>query len=178
MVPLNNLGPDAGKLVNKTSYKGMIGSLMYLTATRPYIEFSIVLCARYRSNPKESHLSDMKRILRYVIKSTARILNMVPTNKFKRTPYEIWHGKAPKLSYLKLATGRLVSGSSCDGIDMVVKDLELEPKVDAMMRKFLDPSWWKELSKETSSKILLCGDGSCWNTFKPLASLIEKRKLK
>ncbi|GKE79392.1 hypothetical protein Tco_1545512 [Tanacetum coccineum] len=36
MVPPNNLGPDlAGKLVNKTSYRGMIGSLMYLTATRP-----------------------------------------------------------------------------------------------------------------------------------------------
>ncbi|GJR83068.1 retrovirus-related pol polyprotein from transposon TNT 1-94 [Tanacetum coccineum] len=38
MVPPKNLGPDiAGKLVNETSYKGMIGSLMYLTATRPYI---------------------------------------------------------------------------------------------------------------------------------------------
>nr|GFD53685.1 uncharacterized mitochondrial protein AtMg00810-like [Tanacetum cinerariifolium] len=38
MVPPNNLGPDlAGKPVNETSYKGMIGSLMYLTATRPDI---------------------------------------------------------------------------------------------------------------------------------------------
>nr|GEY36639.1 hypothetical protein [Tanacetum cinerariifolium] len=64
MVPPNNLGPDlAGKLVNETSYKGMIGSLMYLTATRPDIQFSTVLCARYQSNPKESHLTDVKRIL-------------------------------------------------------------------------------------------------------------------
>nr|GFA50170.1 hypothetical protein [Tanacetum cinerariifolium] len=47
MVPPNNLGPDlAGKLVNETSYKGMIRSLMYLTATRPDIQFSTVLCAR------------------------------------------------------------------------------------------------------------------------------------
>ncbi|GKF50139.1 hypothetical protein Tco_0146606 [Tanacetum coccineum] len=46
MVPPNNLGPDlAGKSVNKTSYKGMIGSLMYLTATRPDIQFSTVLCS-------------------------------------------------------------------------------------------------------------------------------------
>ncbi|GKD67294.1 hypothetical protein Tco_1309402 [Tanacetum coccineum] len=45
MVPPNNLGPDlAGKPVNETSYRGMIGSLMYLTATRPDIQFSIVLC--------------------------------------------------------------------------------------------------------------------------------------
>ncbi|GKG59128.1 hypothetical protein Tco_0602837, partial [Tanacetum coccineum] len=63
MIPLKNLGPDlAGKLVNDTLYRGMIGSLMYLTATRPDIQFSIVLCARYQSNPKESHLTAMKRI--------------------------------------------------------------------------------------------------------------------
>ncbi|GKG10859.1 hypothetical protein Tco_0342259 [Tanacetum coccineum] len=34
----------------------MIGSLMYLTASRPDIQFSTCLCARYQSNPKESHL--------------------------------------------------------------------------------------------------------------------------
>nr|GEU55751.1 retrovirus-related Pol polyprotein from transposon TNT 1-94 [Tanacetum cinerariifolium] len=64
MVPPNNLGLDlAGKPVNETSYMGMIGILMYLTATRPDIQFSTVLCARYQSNPKESHLTAMKRIL-------------------------------------------------------------------------------------------------------------------
>ncbi|GJW49185.1 hypothetical protein Tco_0090536 [Tanacetum coccineum] len=67
MVPPNNLGPAlADKLVNETSYRGMIGSLMYLTATRPDIQFSTVLCARYQSNPKESHLTAMKRILKYL----------------------------------------------------------------------------------------------------------------
>ncbi|GJX31628.1 retrovirus-related pol polyprotein from transposon TNT 1-94 [Tanacetum coccineum] len=67
MVPPNNLGLDlAGKSVNKTSYRGMIRSLMYFTATRPDIQFSTVLCARYQSNPKESHLIDVKRILRYL----------------------------------------------------------------------------------------------------------------
>ncbi|GJR37229.1 retrovirus-related pol polyprotein from transposon TNT 1-94 [Tanacetum coccineum] len=67
MVPPNNLGPDiAGKLVNETSYREMIGSLMYLTATRPDIQFSTVLYARYQSNPKESHLTAVKRILRYL----------------------------------------------------------------------------------------------------------------
>nr|GEY09693.1 hypothetical protein [Tanacetum cinerariifolium] len=67
MVPPNNLGPDlAGKPDNKTSYRGMIGSLMYLTATRYDIQFSIVLCARYQSNPKKSHPIAMKRKLRYL----------------------------------------------------------------------------------------------------------------
>ncbi|GKE36077.1 hypothetical protein Tco_1455399 [Tanacetum coccineum] len=67
MVLPNNLGPDlAGKPVNETSYRGMIGSLMYLTATRPDIQFSTVLCARYQSNPKESRLTAIKRILMYL----------------------------------------------------------------------------------------------------------------
>nr|GFA20694.1 reverse transcriptase domain-containing protein [Tanacetum cinerariifolium] len=48
-------------------------------------------------------------------------------------------------------------------IDVIVKYLDLEPKIDAMMRDFLE---WKELSKETNSKILSCRDGSCWKTFK------------
>ncbi|GJU88705.1 retrovirus-related pol polyprotein from transposon TNT 1-94 [Tanacetum coccineum] len=65
MVPPNNLGPDlGGKPVNETSYRGMIGSLMYLTTKRHDIQFSIVLCARYQSNLKESHLIAVKRILR------------------------------------------------------------------------------------------------------------------
>nr|GEY67137.1 retrotransposon protein, putative, Ty1-copia subclass [Tanacetum cinerariifolium] len=37
----------------------------------------------------------------YAIETAARILNMVPTKKVKKTPYEVWHGQAPKLSYLK-----------------------------------------------------------------------------
>ncbi|GJR27593.1 retrovirus-related pol polyprotein from transposon TNT 1-94 [Tanacetum coccineum] len=61
MVPPKNLGPDlAGNPVNETSYRGMIRLLMYLTATRLVILFSTVLCARYQSNPKESHLIDVK----------------------------------------------------------------------------------------------------------------------
>ncbi|GJU94480.1 zinc finger, CCHC-type containing protein [Tanacetum coccineum] len=38
----------------------------------------------------------------YALESAARILNMVPTKKVDKTPYEIWHGQAPKLSYLKV----------------------------------------------------------------------------
>ncbi|GKF96977.1 hypothetical protein Tco_0292798 [Tanacetum coccineum] len=67
MVPLNNLGPDLnGKSINKTQYRGMIGSLMYLTASRPDIQFLTCLCSRYQTNPKESHLNVVKRIFRYL----------------------------------------------------------------------------------------------------------------
>ncbi|GKC38611.1 retrotransposon protein, putative, ty1-copia subclass [Tanacetum coccineum] len=42
---------------------------------------------------------------RYALESAARILNMVPTKKVNETPYEIWHGKVPNLSYLKETMG-------------------------------------------------------------------------
>ena len=45
----------------------MIGSLLYLTVSRPDILFSVCLCARSQSNPKESHLTAIKRIFRYLI---------------------------------------------------------------------------------------------------------------
>nr|GEW77491.1 retrovirus-related Pol polyprotein from transposon TNT 1-94 [Tanacetum cinerariifolium] len=65
MVPPNNLGPDLnGKAINKTQYRGMIGSLMYLTTNRPDIQFSTCLSKRYQANPKESHLTAVKRIFR------------------------------------------------------------------------------------------------------------------
>ncbi|GJU68951.1 retrotransposon protein, putative, ty1-copia subclass [Tanacetum coccineum] len=44
----------------------------------------------------------LKSFWGYALETAARILNMVPTKEVDRTPYEIWHGKAPKLSYLKV----------------------------------------------------------------------------
>ncbi|KAJ0616582.1 putative RNA-directed DNA polymerase [Helianthus annuus] len=50
----------------------MIGSLTYLTASQPDIMFSVCLCARYQSTPKESHLKAVKRIFRY-LKGTPKL---------------------------------------------------------------------------------------------------------
>ena len=55
-----------GKKVDITSYRGMIGSLLYLTASRPDIMFATCLCARFQAGPKESHLIAVKRIFRYL----------------------------------------------------------------------------------------------------------------
>ena len=44
----------------------MIGSLLYLIASRPDICYSVGVCARYQSNPKESHTTAVKRIIRHV----------------------------------------------------------------------------------------------------------------
>ena len=45
-----------GKPVDVSKYRGMIGSLLYLTASRPDIMFSVCMCARYQACPKESQL--------------------------------------------------------------------------------------------------------------------------
>jgi len=56
----------AGTIVDQTKFRGLIGSLLYLTASRPNIMFSVCLCVRFQSNPKESHFKASKRILKYL----------------------------------------------------------------------------------------------------------------
>ncbi|GJS96120.1 putative ribonuclease H-like domain-containing protein [Tanacetum coccineum] len=57
---------EDGKEVDVHLYRLMIGSLMYLTSSRPDIMFAMCACARYQVNPKVSHLHAVKRIFRYL----------------------------------------------------------------------------------------------------------------
>jgi hypothetical protein len=57
---------EGGNPVDQTLYRSMIGSLLYLTVSRPDIMFSVCMCARFQSNPKKAHLRAVKRILRYL----------------------------------------------------------------------------------------------------------------
>ncbi|GKC87838.1 retrovirus-related pol polyprotein from transposon TNT 1-94 [Tanacetum coccineum] len=57
---------EEGESVDNTKYRGMIGSLLYLTASRPDIVFSVCLCARFQEDPKTSYLEAVKHIFRYV----------------------------------------------------------------------------------------------------------------
>ena len=56
-----------GKSVDQKAYRSMIGSLLYLCASRPDIMLSVCMCARFQSDPKECHLVAVKRILRYLV---------------------------------------------------------------------------------------------------------------
>ncbi|GJR63507.1 putative ribonuclease H-like domain-containing protein [Tanacetum coccineum] len=55
-----------GEDVDEHLYRSMIGSLMYLTSSRPDIMFAVCACARFQVNPKVSHLHAVKRIFRYL----------------------------------------------------------------------------------------------------------------
>ena len=68
MHPSSSLDKDeSGKSISETEYRGIIGSLLYLTASRPNIVFVVGLCARFQTCAKKTHLTAVKRIFRYIV---------------------------------------------------------------------------------------------------------------
>ena len=57
---------ENGKPFDEKCFRGMIGFLFYLTASRPDIIFATCLCAHFQSSPRESHLNVIKRIFKYL----------------------------------------------------------------------------------------------------------------
>ncbi|KAD4586622.1 hypothetical protein E3N88_24223 [Mikania micrantha] len=79
--PNHGIEPDIkGEFIDPTLYRGIIGSLMYLTASRPDIVFATSICARYQSKPKMSHLIAVKRILRYLKGTPDTVLEVHPVS--------------------------------------------------------------------------------------------------
>nr|GFB35129.1 uncharacterized mitochondrial protein AtMg00810-like [Tanacetum cinerariifolium] len=67
MVEKSKLDEDKeGKTVDPSHYRGMIGTLLYLTASRPDFQFAICMCAWYQARPTEKHVHAIKRIFRYL----------------------------------------------------------------------------------------------------------------
>nr|GFA74229.1 copia protein [Tanacetum cinerariifolium] len=55
-----------GKAIDPSHIRGMISNLLYLTASRPDLQFAICMCARYQARPIEKHIHVVKRIFRYL----------------------------------------------------------------------------------------------------------------
>nr|GEY56807.1 hypothetical protein [Tanacetum cinerariifolium] len=73
MVEKSKLDEDKeGKAVDPSHYHGMIGTLLYLTASRPDLQFSICMCARYQARPIKKHIHTVKRIFRYLHETVHR----------------------------------------------------------------------------------------------------------
>jgi hypothetical protein len=74
---------EEGEHMDQKEYRSMIGSLLYLTATRPDIQFSVCLCARFQASPRTSHRQAVKRIFRY----------------FRHTPnFGLWYSASSSLA--------------------------------------------------------------------------------
>ncbi|XP_023739700.1 uncharacterized mitochondrial protein AtMg00810-like [Lactuca sativa] len=68
-----HLGPSLDKpTVDLIFYRSMIGSLLYLTASRPDIMFAVCNCSKYQLNPREPHLTVVKNIF-YYLKETVSL---------------------------------------------------------------------------------------------------------
>jgi hypothetical protein len=57
---------ENGEADDHMEYRSMIGSLLYLTVTRPDIQFTVCLCARFQAFPSSSHWTAIQRIFRYL----------------------------------------------------------------------------------------------------------------
>ncbi|GJS66990.1 hypothetical protein Tco_0681554 [Tanacetum coccineum] len=55
--------------VDQTRFRSMVGSLMYLTASRPDLVFVVCICARYQASPTKKYLEALKRVFRYLIRT-------------------------------------------------------------------------------------------------------------
>lgn len=67
MMTCYKMDPDeAGQSVDQTKYKGLFGSLLYLTISGPDISFAKRVCARFLANHKKSHMEAAKNILKYL----------------------------------------------------------------------------------------------------------------
>jgi hypothetical protein len=67
MSSVTSLGSDEdGEVVDQREYRSMIGSLLYLTAIRPDIQFTVGLCACFQASLRSSHWMAVQRIFRYL----------------------------------------------------------------------------------------------------------------
>ncbi|GJZ14111.1 hypothetical protein Tco_0549341 [Tanacetum coccineum] len=96
---------------------------------------------------------------------------------FIEIPWSLVSGEFP-ISHIMVTRGCLFDKGLVGIFHAILRFSMMLLEHQDIIAEFCGPSRWKELSKETSSKILPCGDGSCWKTFKPIASLIAKGKLK
>ncbi|GJS14088.1 retrovirus-related pol polyprotein from transposon TNT 1-94 [Tanacetum coccineum] len=76
-----------GTPTDQTTYRRMIGGLMYLTSSRPDIAFATFVCARYQARPTVKHLKEVKRIFRYLRQSYNMGLWYLKDSGFKLIAY-------------------------------------------------------------------------------------------
>jgi len=130
---------ETGQSIDIKKYRGMIGSLLYLSASRPDIMFSVCMCARFQANPKESHLSAVKRIMRYLLgtiniglwypkNSTCNLIGYSDsdfagsktdrkstsgTRHFIGSTLVSWHSRKQNNGALSTAEAKYISAGSC-----------------------------------------------------------------
>ncbi|GJY69633.1 hypothetical protein Tco_0472615 [Tanacetum coccineum] len=133
MVEKSKLDEDKeGKAVDPSHYRGMIGTLLYLTASRPDLQFAICMCARYQARPTEKHLNAVKRIFRYLKGTVHRGLWYPKDSSFALTAFaDADHAgcqdtRRSTSGSIQLLGDRLVSWSSKRQKSAAISSMEAE----------------------------------------------------
>jgi hypothetical protein len=98
------------KPVDQKVYRSMIGSLLYLCASRPNIMLSVGLCARFQSASKECHFVAVKRILRYLVHTPTHGLWYPKGSTFKLVGYSYFNWVGYKVNRKSTSRANLLAG--------------------------------------------------------------------
>ncbi|GJR63297.1 retrotransposon protein, putative, ty1-copia subclass [Tanacetum coccineum] len=110
MVEKSNMDEDPqGKAVDPTHYHGMVGTLMYLTASRPDLTFVVCMCAQYHAKPTKKHLHANKRIFKYLRETVNRGLCM----QFLGDRLVSWSSKRQKSTAISSMEAEYIAISGC-----------------------------------------------------------------
>ncbi|GJX07456.1 retrovirus-related pol polyprotein from transposon TNT 1-94 [Tanacetum coccineum] len=133
MVEKSKLDEDTqGKVVDPTHYRGMIGTLMYLTASRPDLTFAVCMCSWYQAKPTEKHLHAVKRIFDYIHRTINKGLWYLKDSSITLTAYvDANHAgcqdtRQSTFGCMQLLGDRLVSGLSKRQKSTVIASTEAE----------------------------------------------------
>ncbi|GKC95906.1 putative ribonuclease H-like domain-containing protein, partial [Tanacetum coccineum] len=104
-----------GEGVDEHMYRSMIGSLMYLTSSRPDIMFVVFVCARFQVSPKVSHLYAVKRIFKYLKGASLDRKSTTRSCQFLRCRLISWQCKKQTVVANSTTEAEYVAASSCCG---------------------------------------------------------------
>ncbi|GJX99913.1 hypothetical protein Tco_0356932 [Tanacetum coccineum] len=128
-----------GEEVDVHMYRSMIGSLMYLTSSRPDIMFAVCACARYQVNPKVSHLHAVKRIFSDYAGASLDRKSTIGGCQFLRCRLISWQCKKQTVVANSITEAEYVAASSCCGQVLWIQNQLLDYGYNFMHTKiFID----------------------------------------
>ncbi|GJZ26576.1 putative ribonuclease H-like domain-containing protein [Tanacetum coccineum] len=162
---------EDGEDVDVHVYRSMIGSLMYLTASRPDIMFAVCACARFQVTPKASHLNAVKRIFRYLKYQPKLGLWYPRDSPFELEAYlDSYYGGA---SLDRKSTTEYVAAANCSTIEERHDDLleSLERDIDGTEELLLPDLLILWLTKVSTDSAKLVPLGKDSTAIKPLEKI-------